>query len=132
MAKQTHVKAQDTQGSRLQLVQHDTDSPLLPVAQLEKLHAFRPDLVDWVSRQTEEEAKSRLERTHRVDRYILTERVSGLVAGTMIAMVGIGASVYLAVMGQSAVAGIIGGGTLVGLVTVLVQGRKESRDSAQH
>jgi hypothetical protein len=93
MAKQTHVKAEDTQGSQLQLVQHDTDSPILPVTQLEKLHAFRPDLVDWVCKQTEEEAQSRRQRTRRVDRYVLTERIFGLVAGTLIALVGMGASV---------------------------------------
>ena len=127
MAKQTHVKAEDTKGSQLQLVQHDTDSPLLPVAQLEKLHAFRPDLVDWVCKQTELEAQSRRERQKRLDRFVLTERISGQLAGTLIAFIGIGASVLLAFHGQREVASILGGGTLIGLVTVLVQGRKTAQ-----
>lgn len=127
MAKHTHVKAQNQNGNSLQLTQHETDSPVLPVAQLEQLHAFRPDLVDWVKDQTEQEAVSRRERRNRVDMFILIERLSGLVAGLIISCVGIGAAVYLALNGQPAVASVIGGGTLVGLVAVLVQGKKTSK-----
>ena len=53
MAKHTQVKAQNQNGNSLQLTQHETDSPVLPVAQLEQLQAFRPDLIDWVRDQTE-------------------------------------------------------------------------------
>jgi hypothetical protein len=127
MAKHTHVKAQNQNGNSLQLTQHETDSPVLPVAQLEQLHAFRPDLVDWVKDQTEQEAVSRRERRNRVDMFILIERLSGLVAGLLISCVGIGAAVYLALNGQPTVASVIGGGTLVGLVAVLVQGKKTSK-----
>jgi hypothetical protein len=127
MAKHTHVKAQNQNGNSLQLTQHETDSPVLPVAQLEQLHAFRPDLVDWVKDQTEQEAVSRRERRNRVDMFILIERLSGLVAGLIISCVGIGAAVYLALNGQPTVASVIGGGTLVGLVAVLVQGKKTSK-----
>ena len=129
MAKHTHVKAQNQNGNSLQLTQHETDSPVLPVAQLEQLHAFRPDLVDWVKDQTEQEAISRRERRNRVDMFILIERLSGLVAGLLISCVGIGAAVYLALSGQPAVASVIGGGTLVGLVTVLVQGKKAPKSN---
>jgi hypothetical protein len=129
MAKHTHVKAQNQNGNSLQLTQHETDSPVLPVAQLEQLHAFRPDLVDWVKDQTEQEAVSRRERINRVDMFILIERLSGLVAGLIISCIGIGAAVYLALNGQPAVASVIGGGTLVGLVAVLVQGKKTSKSN---
>jgi hypothetical protein len=129
MAKHTHVKAQNQNGNSLQLTQHETDSPVLPVAQLEQLHAFRPDLVDWVKDQTEQEAISRRERRNRVDMFILIERLSGLVAGLLISCVGIGAAVYLALSGQPAVASVIGGGTLVGLVAVLVQGKKAPKSN---
>ena len=127
MAKHTQVKAQNHNGNSLQLTQHETDSPVLPVAQLEQLHAFRPDLVDWVRDQTENEAVARRERTVRIDTFILIERVAGLVAGTLISCVGIGAAVFLAIHEQATVACVIGGGTLVGLVTVLVQGKKSMK-----
>ena len=127
MAKHTQVKAQNHNGNSLHLTQHETDSPVLPVAQLEQLHAFRPDLVDWVKDQTEKEAQARRARTVRIDKFILVERIAGLVAGTLISCVGIGAAVLLAFHEQAAVACVIGGGTLVGLVAVLVQGKKSAK-----
>lgn len=124
MAKHTQVRAQHSQGNSVQLTQHETDSPVLPVSQLQQLHTFRPDLVDWVRDQTENEALARRQRTSRIDLFILVERLAGLVAGTMISCIGMGAAVFLALKNQPTVASIIGGGTLVGLVTVLVQGKK--------
>lgn len=124
MAKHTQVKAQNQNGNSLQLTQHETDSPVLPVAQLEQLHAFRPDLVDWVKDQTEQEAVHRRKRVTRVDTFILIERLSGLIAGSLISCFGLLTAAYLALHDQAVVAGVLGGGTLVGLVTVLVQGKK--------
>ena len=42
MAKHTQVKAQNPNGNSLQLTQHETDSPVLPMAQLEQLQAWWP------------------------------------------------------------------------------------------
>jgi len=127
MAKHTQVKAHNPNGNSVQLTQHETDSPVLPVAQLEKLHVFRPDLVDWIRDQTEKEAQARRVRTVRIDTFILIERIAGLVAGTLNSCLGMGAATFLALNGQSTVACVIGGGTLVGLVTVLVQGKKSAK-----
>ena len=127
MAKHTQVKAHNPNGNSVQLTQHETDSPVLPVAQLEKLHVFRPDLVDWIRDQTEKEAQARRVRTVRIDTFILIERIAGLVAGTLISCLGMGAATFLALNGQFTVACVIGGGTLVGLVTVLVQGKKSAK-----
>jgi uncharacterized membrane protein len=129
MAKQTQVRANHPQGNSVQVTQHETDSPVLPVSQLQQLHGFRPDLVDWVRDQTEKEALARRQRTSRIDLFILIERIAGLVAGTLIACIGMGAAVFLALKDQPTVASIIGGGTLVGLVTVLVQGKKTNTPS---
>ncbi len=51
MAKQTTANLRE-RGRELTVQQHDTDSHLIPVAQLERLHEFRPDRVDWVIQQT--------------------------------------------------------------------------------
>lgn len=130
MAKHTQVKTQNPNGNSLQLTHHETDSPVLPVAQLEQLHTFRPDLVDWVKDQTEQEANHRRARVDRVDTFILIERLSGLIAGTIISCIGLLIAAYLALHGQAWVAGVLGGGTLVGLVTVLVQGKKSIKKPA--
>lgn len=34
----------------------EIDTPVLPVEHMERLHQFRPDIVDWILRQTENEA----------------------------------------------------------------------------
>jgi hypothetical protein len=129
MSKHTHVKAQNTQGSSLQVTQHESDSPVLPISQLKELHDFRPDLVDWVCQQPENEALARRKRTHRVDSFILIERLSGLFCGTLLSMIGLGIAAYLAIHDQSIVAGVIGSTTLIGLVTVLVRGHHSTESS---
>jgi hypothetical protein len=129
--RQTHVRAQSHNGDSLQLTAHETDSPILPVVQLQQLHEFRPDLVDWVKSQTEKEADFRRNRQLRVDSFVLAERMGGLVAGAVIAGLGLGISAVVALNGQPWVAGILGGGTLVSIVTVLVTGRQPKRPSAQ-
>jgi hypothetical protein len=129
--KHTQVRAQSSSGNSLQLTEHETDSPILPVAQLEQLHQFRPDLVDWVKNQTEAEAIHRRARENRVDLFILIERMGGLVAGTMIAGVGLAIAAYVGLHGQPVLAGVLGGGTLVGIVAVLVTGKQRSKTPQQ-
>lgn len=118
-------------GNSLQPAHRDeTDSPVLPIAQLERLHAFRPDLVDWVKEQTGQEAAYRRKRQTRIDTFVLIERLAGLVAGAIISCLGLLVSAWLALDGHPDVAMLLGGGTLVGLVTVLVQGRKNAQRHA--
>lgn len=57
---------------------------------------------------------------------MFAERMAGLVFALLIAVVGLGASVYLAMNGHDVTASILGGGTLVGIVTAFVAGRKQS------
>ena len=45
MGRQTTAKVNQKNGD-LTLQQHDYDSPVLPVAQLEKLHQFKPEAID--------------------------------------------------------------------------------------
>lgn len=46
-------------GNEVTLHQQETDAPILPIAQLERLHSFRPDLVDFVVDETRNEAQHR-------------------------------------------------------------------------
>lgn len=48
MGRTQQVQAKNGKGEELAISTHDTDSPILPVAQIEKLNAFRPDLVDFI------------------------------------------------------------------------------------
>ena len=56
--KSTTAKVSRRDGE-LTVSQHETDSPIIPVAQLEQLHKFKPDAVDWVIHQTQIEANYR-------------------------------------------------------------------------
>ncbi len=51
--------------------------------------------------------------------------------GLMIGLTGLIVSLVLAYLGHDAVGGIIGGSTLVGLVTVFVVGRTKQREELQ-
>ena len=74
--KHTHVNAQDGKKS-ITLSQQTTDAPVLPVPQLEILHGFRPDLVDWVVKETSDEAAYRRSESHRVNTFTFIERLVG-------------------------------------------------------
>jgi len=58
MGRHTVAKASTREGE-LSLTKTDTDSPILPAAQLRELQAIDPKLVEWVIQQTEVEANFR-------------------------------------------------------------------------
>lgn len=67
----------------------EIDTPVLPVEHMERLHQFRPDIVDWILKQTENEAADRRERQARLDRYVCRERLIGQIFGFLIGIGGI-------------------------------------------
>ena len=97
-----HVKAQakDNNGNEIAIASVNSDSPLLPVEQLEKLHQFRPDLVDFVIRETEAESQKRRIETTRINTFTFIERITGLVFSLIMGLVGICGSIYLGIQGH--------------------------------
>ena len=116
----TNLKATSKDGGEVSVSHTTTDSPILPAANLAQLQAIDPTLVGWVTKQTEQEATNRRSRQRRVDTFLFIERIGGLVCGALIAALGLGLSVYLAMHDHDVVAGVIGGSTLVAIVSVLV------------
>lgn len=102
-----------------------TDSPILPIEQIERLKEIAPHRVDWVFDQTQIESEARRRSLRRVNLMIFIERMAGLVFALLIAIVGLGAAVYLALHDKEITASIIGGGTLVGLVTAFIAGHRQ-------
>jgi uncharacterized membrane protein len=101
-----------------------TDAPLLPIDQIERLQQIAPDRVEWVFEQTQLESEHRRSESKRINTMVFAERIAGLVFAMLIAILGLGAAVYLAIQGREVTASIIGGATLVGLVTAFVAGGK--------
>ena len=101
-----------------------TDSPLLPIEQIERLQQLVPQRVEWVFDQTQIESESRRTEMKRINTMVFIERMAGLVFALVIAIIGLGAAVYLAMSNHETTASIIGGTTLVGLVAAFIAGKK--------
>lgn len=85
----------------------EIDTPVLPVDQLEQLHRFRPDIVDWVLHQTEKEADFRRNRQNKVDSYIRWEILIGQIFGLAIGIAGIIGGAVVAISGHPGAGGTI-------------------------
>ena len=120
----SHTKMQARRG-QVDVSSTTTDSPILPIEQIERLREIAPHRVEWVFDQTQIESNSRRTETKRINTMLFVERMAGLIFALLISVLGIGAAVYLALQGKEITASIIGGGTLVGLVTAFVAGRKQ-------
>jgi hypothetical protein len=58
MSKTTQIKAKSGV-NEITVHDHENDSPVIPIPQIEWLHSFRPDKVDWMFEQTEAESQDR-------------------------------------------------------------------------
>ena len=76
--RQVRAKAGDKELSATETI---TDSPLVPIDLVERLHAVRPDLVDWFVSETKAEAEHRRSENSRVNSFIFIERVIGQLFG---------------------------------------------------
>lgn len=122
MAKTTTANVRNRHGD-LTVQHHETDSPLLPVAQLEHLHQFKPDAVDFVINQTKIEADYRRSETHRLNTLVFVERVIGQVFALLIGLSGIFSGAYVAVNGQPTAGATIASLSLIGLAVVFLKGK---------
>ncbi|MBI3479241.1 MAG: hypothetical protein HY016_02635 [Nitrosomonadales bacterium] len=119
------VTRQKDGNSELTLSEHETDSPIVPVAQLERLHVFKPDAVDWVINQTQIEAEHRRKETSKINGYIFAEHLIGQIFSLIIGTAGIGAGSWVAVSGQPWAGGTIATAAITGLAVVFLTGRKK-------
>lgn len=97
--KSTAVELQDNSGNQVRAVSHESDYPLPPVAELEKLHQFRPDLVDKVFEMTKEEAKYRRERMLQIDRYLFCQNLVSNIGAVLVALLAFSGAIYLGSQG---------------------------------
>lgn len=120
--RSTTVKSNRRNGD-LTVQQHETDSPIIPVAQLEHLNSFKPDAVDWVIQQTQIEAEDRRAENKRINTFVFIERIVGQVFALLIGLAGIGGGAYVAVSGQAWAGAMIASVAIGGLAAVFLTGR---------
>ena len=101
-----------------------TDSPLLPIEQIERLQQLVPHRVEWVFDQTQIESESRRSEMKRINTMVFVERMAGLIFALAIAIIGLGVATFLAMNQHEAPASIIGGATVVGLVAAFIAGKR--------
>lgn len=107
----------------LTVSQHETDSPIIPVAQLEHLHAFKPEAVDWVINQTQIEAEHRRAQNGRINTFVFIERLLGQIFAFLIGLAGVACGALVAVNGQPWAGTTIASLSLTGLAVVFLTGR---------
>ena len=129
MARSTRLHAQKTRDGDLGIAmsEHSIDSPVIQIEALERLHAIRPDKVDWVFEQTEKEAEYRRKNDGRVNIFIFIERLLGQIFGLVIGLSGITGSVYLGVNDHEFLAGTIATATIATLAVSFIKGRNSKR-----
>lgn len=128
MARQTQINAKSKE-HELTVQDHESDSPLLPISQIERLHTIRPDKVDWIFEQTEAESIARRKQAARINTFIFVERLIGLLLGFTVAIAGMGGAIWLAYMEREIAASVIGGTTLVSLVSTFVVSSKRKNQA---
>jgi hypothetical protein len=126
MGRQTTAKLQQ-KDSQVTVSQHESDAPLLPIVQIEKLKDICPERVDWVFEETTKEGDFRRSETLRVNTFVFVERIAGVIGGLAIGCTALYTSYHLAMAGHDTVAGIIGGTTVVGLVSAFLYAKHRSQ-----
>lgn len=104
-ALRAHATSKD--GDQLTVHSQESDAPILPVPQLKELQDFRPDLVDFVIDQTQQEAEHRRKQASRINIFVFIERLLGQLLGIAVASMGIGGGIYAGLHGQPWLGGTI-------------------------
>lgn len=122
--KSTTARVRRQDGGHLTVSQHETDSPIIPVAQLERLHQFKPEAVDWVIEQTQIEAEHRRAEDKRINTYTFVERTLGQVFAFIIGLSGVAGGAWVAIHEQPWAGATIASLALTGLAVVFLTGRR--------
>ena len=107
MSRQTTAHVKGRGGSEMVVQDNHSDAPLLPIAGIERLHAIRPDRVDWVFEQTQIESETRRNEQTRINTFIFVERISGMLAALLVGVCGVGGGIYAALQGHDWLGGVV-------------------------
>ena len=118
--QQTEVHAASRDGEQVSVRHTSTDSPLLPAANIRELREIDPALVDFVIEQTKQEADFRRAEHKRTNTFVFVERVSGVFAGALIAIVVFCLGAYLVINGHDWAGVVICGSALVSIISIFV------------
>lgn len=121
MSRQTNARVKRHDGSELVVQDNHSDSPLLPIAAIERLQQIRPDRVDWVFEQTQIEAETRRKEACRTNTFIFIERLLGLIGALIIGITGVAGGVYVGLHGNPWLGGVIATATISTLAVAFIR-----------
>lgn len=122
-----HTTGRVSKDRELTVEHTETDSPIIPVAQLERLHSFKPEAVDWVIAQTQIESEHRRKETSRVHTFIFIEHLLGQIFALIIGISGVAGGAWVALSGQPGAGGTIAVAAITGLAVSFITGRREKK-----
>ena len=125
--RHTSAHGKDKDGSEFAVQSTQSDSPLIPISSIERLHVIRPDRVDWVFNQTQIEAETRRKEQHRINLFIFAERIFGMLAALTIGVAGIAGGIYAALQGHDWIGGVVATAT-IGTLAVAFLNRSKNSD----
>jgi len=76
-----------------------TDSPIIPIAHIERMHNFRPDLVDWIVSETSKEAENRRSQQVYVNKSVTRINIIGQFMAFTIGMTAIIGGIFATLQG---------------------------------
>lgn len=107
--KQLAVEATDESGRRLRAVSQENDFPIPPVEDLERLHVFRPDLVDKAIELAAEEGRERRNRLLIIDRNVFIQNLVANIGAIFVSLTAFIGAIFLALNGHDMAAiGLVG------------------------
>jgi hypothetical protein len=124
----TTTDVQD-EATQIQVRHISTDAPIFPIEMLERMHTFRPDLVDKVIDLTSSEANFRRTESKRINTLTFIERLIGQVAATTIGLSSVGGGIYLVLTGHDWAGAAIVATGIGGLAIALVSGKRNSEEN---
>ncbi len=120
MADHTEFHAASKDGEQLSVRKTSTDSPILPSENIRELQSIDPRFVDFVLQQTEMEAEFRRKETKRTNTFVFTERMSGVVAGVIVALTFCSLGFVAIMNGHDWAGTALCGFTLVSIISIFV------------
>ncbi len=85
------------QDSSFVVQHHESDSPLLPVAQMERLASIYPAAIPFILEQTAKEGEFRRQEPRRINRRVFATRTIGQLCALMVALAAIAGGCYIAI-----------------------------------
>jgi hypothetical protein len=131
MSRQTTAHVKGSGGSEMVVQDNHSDAPLLPIAGIERLHAIRPDRVDWIFEQTQIEAETRRNEQTRINTFIFVERIIGMLAALLLGVCGVGGGIYAALQGHDVLGGVVATTTIGTLAVAFLKRNNGNSNSSK-